>query len=72
VSQVSTYSFKDHRKTAQLRLLDLKSGQSTLLYENLSYSEPTWIEENRFLFLKSGDKGCTSLLLADASKPGSE
>ena len=69
---MSSYSFADHRKTVQMRLLDVKSGQSTLLFQNPAYSEPTWIGETEFLLLKSGDRGCTYLMLADASKPGSE
>jgi Tol biopolymer transport system component len=68
---VSTYSFEEHKKTSQIRVLDIQSGHSTLLFEDLSYSEPTWIGEKEFIFLKSGDKGTTSLLLADVSKPGS-
>ncbi|KAJ9157411.1 Prolyl oligopeptidase [Pleurostoma richardsiae] len=68
---VSTYSFEEHKKTSQIRVLDIQSGHSTLLFEDLSYSEPTWIGEKEFIFLKSGDKGTTNLLLADVSKPGS-
>ena len=53
-------------------MLDIQSGSSTLLYEDLNYGEPTWVGETEFIFLKSGDNGHTSLLLADASSPGSE
>jgi hypothetical protein len=56
----------------QIRVLDIKTSQSTSLYGNLNYSEPVWLTENEFVFLRSGEKGCTSLMLADASKPGSE
>lgn len=69
---MSIYSFEEHKKTSQIRLLDIKSSNSTLLYEDLSYSEPTWVGETEFIFLKSGDNGRTVLLLADASTPGSE
>lgn len=69
---VSTYSFEEHKKTSQIRVLDIKSGNSTLLFEDLNYSEPTWVGETEFIFLKSGDNGRTSLMLADASTPGSE
>ncbi|TPX18467.1 uncharacterized protein E0L32_011652 [Thyridium curvatum] len=58
---VTTYSFEEHRKTSQIRYLDAKTGQSTLLYENPAYSEPTWITEDRFIFLKNGDKGTTTV-----------
>ncbi|OIW35372.1 hypothetical protein CONLIGDRAFT_55181 [Coniochaeta ligniaria NRRL 30616] len=69
---VSTYSFQTHKKTSQIRVLDIKSGDSTLLYENSAYNEPVWITDIEFLFFKSADRGSTTLMLADASKPGSE
>jgi hypothetical protein len=53
-------------------VLDIASGDSTLLYENSAYSEPVWITDREILFFKSGERGSTSLMLADASKPGSE
>ncbi|CAK7266550.1 hypothetical protein SEPCBS57363_002146 [Sporothrix epigloea] len=68
---VSTYSFVEHSKTSQIRVLDIESGASTLLYEDASYSEPLWIDEDSFLFLKSGDKGSTSILRGRASCPDS-
>lgn len=52
-------------------MLDIESGASTLLYEDSSYSEPLWIDEDSFLFLKSGDKGSTSILRGRASRPES-
>ncbi|KAB5580827.1 Alpha/Beta hydrolase protein [Coniochaeta sp. 2T2.1] len=69
---VSTYSFDTHKKTSQIRVLDVKSGDSTLLYENSAYNEPVWITDTEFLFFKSAERGSTSLMLADASRPGSE
>ncbi|PSR77548.1 Alpha/Beta hydrolase protein [Coniella lustricola] len=66
----STYSFSDHKKTAQIHVLDVDSGRSTSLYRDSSYSEPTWVSETEFVLVKNGDKGTSSLLLADATKPG--
>lgn len=65
----STYSFEDHKKTSQIKVLDAESGHSTVLYDDLSYSEPVWVDEDHFLFVKSGDKGASSLMLGRAS-PG--
>lgn len=53
-------------------MLDIESGGSTLLYEDSSYSEPVWVDNDTFFFLKSGDKGATSLLLGRASRPSAE
>lgn len=42
-----------------------------MLYEDLAYTEPVWIGSDEFLFLRSGDKGTTSLLLGHATHPSS-
>lgn len=68
--QVSTYSFRDHRKTSEIQVLDLESGQATTLYKDSKYSEPTWISESEFVLVKSGEKGTSSLVLADVTSPG--
>ncbi len=52
-------------------MLKVKSGLSTLLYEDQTLSEPTWVGETEFLLLKGTEKGCTALVLADAGSPGS-
>jgi hypothetical protein len=64
---VSTYSFESHSKTSEIRVLDIKTRQTTLLTSDVSASEPTWLgEKNLVLWLKGGEKGTTSLLMADA------
>jgi hypothetical protein len=64
---VSTYSFQFHSKTSEIRVLDIKTGQSKLLSSDGTASEPTWLLENDLvLWLKSGDKGKTNLVIADA------
>jgi len=64
---VSTYSFQSHSKTAEIRVLNIKNGQSKVLSDDANASEPTWLDEkNLVLWLKGGEKGTTSLVLADA------
>lgn len=64
---VSTYSFQSHSKTSEIRVLDLKTGQSELLSDGLTASEPTWLgDHNLVLWLKGGEKGTTGLVVADA------
>lgn len=66
---VSTYSFETHSKTSEIRVLDLKTGQSKVLTEDTKASEPTWLgKDNLLLWLKGGEKGTTSLVIADADK----
>lgn len=71
-TKVTTYSFETHRKTSQIRLLDIESGQSALLVDDLSASEPTWIGDDEFLYLKSGEKGNTTVLVDKIARPGSQ
>jgi hypothetical protein len=66
---VSTYSFQSHSKSADIRVLDIKTGQSTLLTDNLNASEPTWLDGNAAIWFQGGDNGVTNLMVADASKP---
>lgn len=69
---VSTYSFESKSKNSVLKVLDIKSGQSTTFYEDAAaYSEPTWISDYEFVLVKRLDKG-TSLVVADATKPDAE
>ena len=64
---VTTYSFETHSKSSEIRVLDLKSGQSKVLSNDLGASEPVWLgEEDLILWLKGGEKGTTKLILADA------
>jgi len=66
---VSTYSFQSHSKSVEIRILDIKTGQSTLLSNDLNASEPTWLDTCCMVWLQGGDKGATKLLLGDARTP---
>ena len=66
---VSTYSFQSHSKSAEIRILDIKTGQSTLLSNDLNVSEPTWLDNCCIVWLQGGEKGATKLLLGDAGTP---
>lgn len=61
----STYSFDSHTKTTELRCLDVKSKESTLLTNESGISEPAWLagEKESFVCLKSGDKGSTEVIV---------
>ncbi|KAJ5032266.1 uncharacterized protein L3040_008874 [Drepanopeziza brunnea f. sp. 'multigermtubi'] len=64
---VQTWSFQSHKKSVEIRVLDVKTGQSKVLTDDKQCSEPTWLgEKNLVLWLRAGDKGTTSLVLADA------
>ncbi|KAK5657091.1 hypothetical protein OQA88_3619 [Cercophora sp. LCS_1] len=67
---VSSYSFETHKKTTQIRVLDIESGQSSVLVEDLAVSEPTWLSNDEFLYLGAGEKGTTSIMVDSVSRPG--
>ncbi|GAP87371.1 putative prolyl oligopeptidase [Rosellinia necatrix] len=52
---VSQYSFETHSKKYAFKLLDISSGHSTELFDDPAYSEPTWISEHDFAFVKKAD-----------------
>ena len=63
---VSTYSFESHSKTSEIRVLDLKTGQAEVLTNDLKASNPTWLgKDNLLLWLQGGEKGTTTLVVAD-------
>lgn len=62
---VSTYSFAEHAKKSEIRLLDVKSQQTSLVTDDKSTSEPTWLDDDRIVLLKSNEDGTTSLLVGN-------
>jgi hypothetical protein len=69
-AQVSTYSFQEHKKNNSIQVLDIESNQATTLYTDSCYSEPTWVSDTEFLLIKSGERGTSSLVVADVNSPG--
>ncbi|KKY27519.1 putative oligopeptidase family protein [Diplodia seriata] len=60
---VSTYSFADHASTAEVRVLDVASGESTVVSDNGDASEPTWLDGSDILLLLPGSNGTTDVLV---------
>lgn len=70
---VSTYSFQSHKKTLEIKLLDINKGQSSLLTNDEKASEPNWLGEgNELIWLKEAEKGVTQIIHADADDIGTE
>jgi hypothetical protein len=61
----STYSFKEHKSTAEVRVLDSHSKESHLVTDVKGASEPTWLNDRVILLLAEGEKGATDVLLGD-------
>ncbi|XXG94678.1 hypothetical protein Hte_000935 [Hypoxylon texense] len=68
---VSQYSFESHSKDYAIKVLDIKNRHSTQLFDDPAYTEPAWVSDTEFVFLKNGDS-TTSLMVADATKPGAD
>jgi len=71
VYTVSTYSFETHKKTLEIKVLDVSTGQSTLITNEEKASEPNWVGHgNELLWLKSGEKGVTHVIFGSADEAG--
>ena len=68
---VATYSFKSHKKTAEIEVLNIKNGQSNLITDDEKAREPVWLGHgNELIWLKTGEKGSTQLIHGDADDIG--
>jgi len=67
----SSYSFETHSKTSGIHVLNVSNGQSTLLTSDPRASEPRWLGLGcEIIWLKEGDNGNTSFMIADAKDVG--
>jgi dipeptidyl aminopeptidase/acylaminoacyl peptidase len=57
---VSSYSFESHSKTNELRVLDIKSNESTLLLDE-AVDGLNWLDEDAFVWLRGKDGGETEV-----------
>jgi hypothetical protein len=60
---VSTYSFSEHSKKSEIRVLDSASQQTSLVTDDASFSEPSWLDDETILLLKSNDDGTTNIVV---------
>lgn len=64
----STYDFQTHKKTIELRVLDIPSGDSHQLAKDDDVSDFNWLDEDTFVCLQSEEDGSTSVYVACVSK----
>lgn len=62
---VSTYSFAEHKKHSEIRILDTKSRQTTLITDNSSASEPNWLDDDTIVYLASEEDGTTNIIVGN-------
>ena len=71
VYTVSTYSFESHKKTSEIKVLDISSGIDSLITNAEGTSEPNWLGSgNELLWLEPGDKGQTQMVVGNADAVG--
>ncbi|KAL8774697.1 MAG: hypothetical protein Q9209_000636 [Squamulea sp. 1 TL-2023] len=71
VYTVSTYSFGSRQKTSEIKVIDITSGLSTLITNERTASDPSWLgDTNELLWLKEGEKGATVLVVGSVEKVG--
>ena len=58
---ISAYSFAEHSKASEIRVLDVATRRSTLITDSDGASEPTWLGDDHVLILTPGDKGSTKV-----------
>lgn len=71
VYTVGTYSFESHKKTSEIKVLDISTGQSTLITNEEKTSEPNWLGYGtELLWLQPGDMGETNVVVGNADEVG--
>ncbi|KAJ4372189.1 hypothetical protein N0V83_003963 [Neocucurbitaria cava] len=63
---VSTYSFSEHEKKSEVRILDVASQQTTLVTDNKTANEPAWLDDETVLLLESNEDGTTKIVVGKA------
>jgi hypothetical protein len=68
---VSAYSFELKTTTYEIRVLDLKSGVSVLFSNDENAHDANWLGDgtNTIIWLQSGAKGTTNLMIGDGDEP---
>lgn len=64
----STYSFKKHEKSIELRCLDVKTGESHVLAKDDEISDLNWLDDDKLCCLQAEKDGTTSLYVASLTK----
>lgn len=64
----STYNFTEHAKKSEIRVLDAKSHQTSLITDEQGASEPLWIDDETVLVLSEGENGSTKVKVGPVGK----
>jgi hypothetical protein len=62
---VSAYSFAEHSKKSEIRVLDVKTQETTLVTDDAAASDKLWIGDS-IIVLFSGEDGVTEVRIGKA------
>ncbi|KAK0108796.1 hypothetical protein ONS96_002640 [Cadophora gregata f. sp. sojae] len=68
----SQHSFKTHKNSYGLWVMNITSGEKWLYTNSSAASDPNWLDGNMFVWFVSEDDGSTSVVVGDATKPDVE
>jgi hypothetical protein len=60
---LGAYSFSEHKKTSELRLLDVASQQTSLVTKDNATNEVAWLDDKTIVLLKSNENGTTTVVV---------
>lgn len=67
----SVYSFDSHSKSSEIVVFSFATGEQAVVSRDVKASEPKWLgESNQLVWLKEGENGNTSFIIADVDTPG--
>ncbi|KAK5082285.1 hypothetical protein LTR05_007431 [Lithohypha guttulata] len=67
----SLYSFDSHSKISEIVVFDFDTGEQKVVSTDVKASEPRWVGEgSQLVWLKEGENGNTSFIVADINSPG--
>ncbi|KAF2719946.1 alpha/beta-hydrolase [Polychaeton citri CBS 116435] len=74
VYTVSTYNFEAHKKTNELRVLDVQSGDSLELARDKDIADLNWLDDEHLVYFEANKDGSTGLVWRDigVAKDGTE
>ncbi|MCJ1253605.1 hypothetical protein MMC24_001417 [Lignoscripta atroalba] len=66
LNTLSLYLFESHSEAKEIRVFDLKTGQSTVFSDDSRNKVPTWLVGNSVIWAKNVEGGSTELWIARA------
>ena len=69
---ISKYSLSEHSETKEIRVLNLKTGQTTLFSDDSRDTDPSWLKKDAIIWLRKLDQGVTEVWIGKAGQDDNE